>query len=75
MNSLNIFNILAVVSVAGIFTGPSHATTPPSGIIHDAEHYLLEAQHGEKWSAEDKVLDQKLAALRPAFTPDGSVTA
>ncbi len=24
-------------------------------IIHDAEHYLLEAQHGEKWAAEDRV--------------------
>jgi len=33
-------------------------------IIHDAEHYLLEAQHGEKWAAEDAVLDAKLAELK-----------
>ena len=34
-----------------------------SKIIHDAEHYLLEAQHGEKWAAEDSVIDAKLAEL------------
>ena len=21
--------------------------------VHDAEHYILDAQHGEKWAAED----------------------
>ncbi len=33
-------------------------------IIHDAEYYILEAQNGERWAAEDKSLDEKLAALR-----------
>jgi len=33
-------------------------------IIHDAEYYVLEAQHGKKWAAEDKELDKKLAKLR-----------
>ena len=33
-------------------------------IVHDAEHYILEAQHGEKWAAEDKQIDAKLAELR-----------
>lgn len=32
-------------------------------IIHDAEHYILEAQHGEKWAAEDEAIQAKLAAL------------
>ena len=36
-------------------------------IIHDAEHYILEAQHGEKWAAEDKQLDQRLAELHKKF--------
>ena len=36
-------------------------------IIHDAEHYILEAQHGEKWAVEDKALDKKLAELRKKF--------
>lgn len=37
--------------------------THAADIIHDAEHYILAAQHGEKWAAEDKALDQKLAEL------------
>jgi arylsulfatase len=30
-------------------------------IIHDAEYYILEAQNGEKWAADDMVIDKKLA--------------
>ena len=33
------------------------------GIVHDAEFYVLEAQNSEKWAAEDKKLEQKLAEL------------
>lgn len=33
-------------------------------IVHDAEYYVLEAQHGEKWAQQDKELDAKLKALR-----------
>jgi arylsulfatase len=33
-------------------------------IVHDAEFYVLEAQNGERWGAEDKALDAKLAELR-----------
>ena len=36
-------------------------------IIHDAEYYVLEAQHGELWAAQDEELDQKLAELRERF--------
>ena len=32
-------------------------------IIHDAEHYILLNQHGEKWAAEDTAIDTKLAAI------------
>ena len=32
-------------------------------IVHDAEYYVLEAQNGDKWAAEDKTIKQKLAAL------------
>lgn len=34
------------------------------GIVHDAEFYVLEAQNSEKWAAEDKKLEQKLAELK-----------
>ena len=33
-------------------------------IVHDAEYYVIEAQNGEKWAAEDKSLQQKLAELK-----------
>jgi arylsulfatase A-like enzyme len=33
-------------------------------IIHDAEYYVLEAQNGKKWAAEDKELNARLAELR-----------
>lgn len=33
-------------------------------IVHDAEYYILEKQNGEKWSLEDKDLDQRLAEFR-----------
>ena len=36
-------------------------------IIHDSEYYILEAQHGEKWSAEDQDIDKKLAELREKY--------
>ncbi|MBV1916177.1 MAG: sulfatase-like hydrolase/transferase [Pseudomonadales bacterium] len=35
-----------------------------SKIVHDAEYYVLKAQHGDKWATEDKEIDKKLAALR-----------
>ena len=31
---------------------------------HDAEYDVLEAQNGEKWAADDKVVDAKLAEFR-----------
>jgi arylsulfatase len=33
-------------------------------IVHDAEYYIPEAQNGERWAAEDKQLDQRLAELK-----------
>jgi len=33
-------------------------------IVHDTEYYILEAQNGEKWAADDKEVDKKLAEFR-----------
>ena len=41
---------------------PASAQEPT--IIHDAEYYVLAAQHGEKWMTEDVEIDAKLAELR-----------
>lgn len=43
-----------------IFAAQSRA----ANIVHDAEYYVLEAQHGEQWAKRDAELDKKLAALR-----------
>ena len=37
-----------------------------NSVVHDAEYYILEAQNGERWKADDKQIDEKLAALRKA---------
>ncbi len=36
-------------------------------IVHDAEYYVLKAQNGERWSAEDAEIDKRLAALREKY--------
>ncbi|MEP3045892.1 MAG: sulfatase-like hydrolase/transferase [Roseibium sp.] len=36
-------------------------------IIHDPDYYVLKAQHGGKWQAEDIELNTKLAALKAKF--------
>lgn len=45
----------------------SAANAQEGAIIHDAEHYVLAAQHGERWASEDAALDAKLAELEARF--------
>ena len=40
------------------------AVTAADNLIHDADYYVLEAQLGEQWKADDQAIDQKLAAFR-----------
>ncbi len=42
------------------------ASAQDTAIIHDAEHYVLEAQHGERWAEENKQITARLVALRKA---------
>ena len=53
--------VLGLVVV--VFVASAATAQATNEIIHDAEHYLLEAQHGEKWAAEDKEIDAKLAEI------------
>ena len=50
---------LAFLLVAGAVAAKENGK-----IVHDAEYYIIEAQNGEKWAAEDKELDKKLAELQ-----------
>ncbi len=50
------------LTLAGVLaaTGPAGARD----IIHDAEYYILEAQNGDRWAADDRRIDAKLAEVR-----------
>jgi arylsulfatase len=50
------------VSLAAALDAP--ALGQQNAIVHDAEYYILEAQNGQRWEAEDRTLDQQLAAFR-----------
>jgi hypothetical protein len=54
----------SIAAVFFILVANSIAATSPTDIIHDAEYYVLEAQYGEKWVAEDTALKVKLAELK-----------
>ena len=54
-----LFCFVILASLSGC-TQPTHA----GEVIHDAEYYILEAQNGERWAAEDVELDKRLAELR-----------
>ena len=40
--------------------------SPPlvAELIHDADHYVLKAQHGQQWAADDQAVDAKLAEFK-----------
>ncbi len=59
-------SMTASICAAGIFVATA-AFGQSEPIIHDAEHYILAAQHGDKWMTEDKEIDAKLAELREKF--------
>ena len=57
---MNTLPYLIACSVTfALFAGISQAQ-----IAHDAEFYILQQQNGERWQAEDKVIDEKLAEFR-----------
>jgi arylsulfatase len=52
---------IAIVSL--LLAGPGGVWAKDK-IAHDAEYYILEAQNGEKWAADDKAIDKKLAEFK-----------
>ncbi len=62
--------VAALLLALAMMPAQGVAQTDPAaqlGIVHDAEYYVLEAQHGERWTAEDQALDRKLADLRAEY--------
>ncbi len=62
---IGIHALCCLISMGVIF-GPLLVSTASAAepIRHDAEHYVLLHQYADKWAAEDKELDKKLAEIR-----------
>jgi hypothetical protein len=60
MRRVMIFLSLVILGLFPVVT----ANQANAEIVHDAEYYILDAQNGEKWKAEDGELDKKIEALR-----------
>ncbi len=56
------FGRLALAITTGLISSPLYAQDAP--IIHDAEYYILEAQHGEQWAKDNAAVDELLAEFR-----------
>ena len=53
--------LIIAVAAIGLMTT---VTAQAKDIVHDTEYYILEAQNAEKWAADDKVVDAKLAEFK-----------
>ena len=73
MNANRFYTLILVCATLALLIGAgSVAAKEGSKIVHDAEYYILKAQNGKKWAAEDKEIDQKLAALRKKYGQPGA---
>ena len=61
---MKVLKILLPLVLLVSFSISSLYSQNKSNIVHDAEYYIVEAQNGERWAAEDKDLDKRLAELR-----------
>ena len=63
MKSLGVVAIATAIGVTLGCGAPPEATAAKE-IVHDAEHYVLKAQHGTEWAKEDKAIQKKIADLK-----------
>ena len=63
MKKLRFLFSVTVNSVLALSLAGNALAKGSAKIVHDAEYYILKAQHGEKWAKEDKALNEKLAEL------------
>jgi arylsulfatase A-like enzyme len=56
---------LLIALIAALTLGATSARVMAAKpIIHDAEYYVLEAQHADAWKADDAAVDEKLKAFQ-----------
>ena len=63
MNFKTLYSLVVYLAIFAIAFSTATAIAADQ-IVHDAEYYVLEAQHGDTWAVEDKELDKKLDALQ-----------
>ena len=63
MTSKTIYYLSSVLVVIAMIFGTGSAQAAKK-IVHDTEYYILEAQNGKQWAADDKEVDKKLAEFR-----------
>jgi arylsulfatase len=56
--------LLKQTLTATLFLSLSWSSVHAQNIVHDAEYYVIEAQNGERWAAEDKDRDKRLKELK-----------
>ena len=61
---MRIASTLSLLLAAGVIVQAPDVQA--KDIQHGVEHYILAAQNGERWAADDKAVDQKLAEIRDA---------
>ena len=57
----------SLLTLLGVCSSIAIAEAGGDQIVHDAEYYILEAQNGDRWDAEDEGLQQRLAELREKY--------
>jgi len=62
-NRSHFYSLAVIFLVLTSFAGSIKA----KDIAHDAEFYVLKAQHGEKWAQEDQEIKEKLAMLKKKY--------
>ena len=62
--TLSLIMVPAAFAILSLMTNCAQADSKKGKIVHDAEHNILKAQHGERWAKEDKEIDAKLAQIR-----------
>ena len=61
------FSIFLGAALFSLLASAATVNAQEKPIDHDAQYYILDAQNGERWAAEDKDLDARLAALRQKY--------
>ena len=64
MKNLSIYIVLTILLLS--ISQLSYAQAKRGEIQHDAEHYMLLPQHGEKWAQEDEAIAARLEEIRNA---------